>query len=314
MDRRGFLKTLGAVGGSTLLGDSVYAAQSRASTEFVGVLVDTTRCIGCRTCEEACATANGLPVPDIYSADSESVFEQRRTPSVTQYSVVNRFEGEEDDVFVKNQCMHCNQPACAAACLTKAMLKTESGPVIWREDKCMGCRFCMLSCPFNIPRFEYDNPVPSITKCHLCFERLKEGEEPACVEECPEEAIVFGTRRELLDEARGRIYSAPDDYVHHIYGEHEAGGTGWLYLAGVPFEELGFNTDVEMRPYPELAKGFLYSVAVVFLLWPPFLLGVSRASRGAEDTSGTEEHEEELEKRWSPRVERAQSSARRRSP
>jgi Fe-S-cluster-containing dehydrogenase component len=260
----------------------------------MSVLVDTTRCIGCRSCEEACAEANGLPVPDIYSVESEEVFEQRRSPSVTQYSVINRFDGPEEDIFVKNQCMHCNQPACAAACLTKAMLKTENGPVIWREDKCMGCRFCMLSCPFNIPRFEYDSPVPRIMKCNLCSERLKDGEEPACVEECPEEAIVFGTRRELLDEARGRIYTEPDSYVHYIYGEHEAGGTGWIYLAGVPFEKLGFNTDIEMRPYPELAKGFLYSVAVVFLLWPPFLLGVSRAARGTEDASETKETKRSL--------------------
>jgi len=185
-------------------------------------------------------------------------------------------------VFVKKQCMHCWQPACANACLTKAMLKTKDGPVIWREDKCMGCRFCMLSCPFYIPKFEYDKAVPRIMKCHLCFERLNDGDEPACVEVCPEEAIVFGKRRDLLDEARTRIYTEPDKYVHSIYGEHEAGGTGWIYLAAVPFEQLGFNTNLEMRAYPELARGFLYSVAVVFLLWPPFLLGLSRATGGAE--------------------------------
>ena len=116
----------------------------------------------------------------------------------------------------------------------------------------------------------------------LCFERLNDGDEPACVEVCPEEAIVFGKRRDLLDEARSRIYTDPDNYVHTIYGEHEAGGTGWIYLASVPFDQLGFNTNLEMRAYPELAKGFLYSVAVVFLLWPPFLLGLSRATGGAE--------------------------------
>ncbi len=287
MDRRDFLKTIGIAGASTLLGDSADAAASQSDTEFVGVLNDTTVCIGCRSCEEACAEANGLPVPDIDSAGWDDVFEEYRNPSVTQFSVVNRFGGDEE-IFVKKQCMHCNQPACAAACLTKAMLKTDEGPVIWREDKCMGCRFCMLSCPFNIPTFEYDSPIPRIMKCHLCFSRLQEGDEPACVETCPEEAIVFGTRRELLDEAKTRIYAEPDKYVHHIYGEREAGGTGWLYLAGVPFEQLGFNTKVEMSPYPELAKGFLYSVAVVFLLWPPFLLGVSRATQDEEEQERAE--------------------------
>jgi formate dehydrogenase iron-sulfur subunit len=210
-----------------------------------------------------------------------------RQTSPDQWSVVNYYNTSAGGVHVKKQCMHCNTPACTSACLTKALYKTEEGAVIWREDKCMGCRFCMLSCPFNIPAFEYDKAVPRIMKCHLCFEALKEGDEPACVESCPEEAIVFGPRRELLDEARTRIYSEPDKYVHHIYGEHEAGGTGWLYLASVPFDQLGFKTDLQMKPYPELAKGFLYSVAVVFLLWPPFLLGLSRATGG--DSEGEEE-------------------------
>jgi Fe-S-cluster-containing dehydrogenase component len=292
MDRRGFLKTLGLVGGSTLLGDSVGAEEQggQVDTEFVAVLVDTTRCIGCRSCEEACAEANGLPIPDVDSIESESVFHELRSPTETQYSVVNRFE-VDDEIFVKKQCMHCNQPACAAACLTKAMLKTKEGPVIWRGDKCMGCRFCMLSCPFNIPAYEYHSSNPRVMKCQLCWERLQEGDEPACVEECPEEAIVFGTRRELLDEARARIYAEPDNYVHEIYGEREAGGTGWLYLASVPFEKLDFNTDLQMKAYPELAKGFLYSVAVVFLLWPPFLLGMSRATQDTDDTSeGSDDH------------------------
>jgi Fe-S-cluster-containing dehydrogenase component len=282
------MKSVGVVGGAALLGDPAEAEQNESTTEFVGVLVDTTVCIGCRGCEESCAEANGLPVPDIDSAGWDDVFQERRNPSVTQYSVVNQF-GDDEEIFVKKQCMHCNQPACAAACLTKAMLKTEEGPVIWREDKCMGCRFCMLSCPFDIPKFEYDEAVPSIVKCHLCFSRLKDGEQPACVENCPEEAIIFGPRRALLDEARTRIYTEPGRYVHHIYGEREAGGTGWLYLASVPFDQLGFKTDLQMKAYPELAKGFLYSVAVVFLLWPPFLLGLSRATGGGEDA----EHEGE---------------------
>jgi Fe-S-cluster-containing dehydrogenase component len=289
MNRRSFLKTLGIVGGSTLLGSAARAQTEPDGDrpEFMSVLVDTTRCVGCRTCEQACAEENGLPVPDIDSPGWDRVFEERRNPSVTEYSVVNEFGGDEV-VYVKKQCMHCNQPACAAACLTKAMLKTEEGPVVWREDKCMGCRFCMLSCPFDIPKFEYDSPIPRIMKCNLCFQRLNEGEEPACVEECPEEAIVFGTRRELLDEARARIYEDPDLYVHHIYGEREAGGTGWLYLAAVPFEQLGFNTNVGTRAYPEFAKGFLYSVPVVFLLWPAFLLGLNRAVQEPQEPSTSE--------------------------
>ena len=174
--------------------------------------------------------------------------------------------------------MHCNQPACATACPTKALVKTEEGPVIWRKDKCMGCRFCMVSCPFEMPKFEYDSPNPKIQKCKMCFERLQEGEKPACVTECPEEAIIFGSRRELIKEARKRIYENPNLYSDHIYGEHEAGGTGYLYLSSVPFDELGMRTDLGSTPYPEYTKTFLYSVPVVLTLWPAFLLALNKAT------------------------------------
>jgi Fe-S-cluster-containing dehydrogenase component len=279
MDRRSFLMTLGIAGGSALAGKTLRAEEAAGDKEFMGVLVDTTRCVGCRTCEVACAEAHGLPAPDL---DDESVFERERQPTETQWTVVNYYKTEVGDISVKKQCMHCNQPACAAACLVKAMLKTEDGPVIWREDRCMGCRFCMLSCPFDIPKFEYNSAVPKIQKCTMCWERLKEGQQPACVENCPAEALLFGRRKDLLEIARNRIYENPNSYVHHIYGEHEAGGTGVLYLSSVPFEQLGFRTDLESAPYPELTKDFLYGVPVVLLLWPSFLLALSNATKKEE--------------------------------
>jgi Fe-S-cluster-containing dehydrogenase component len=174
--------------------------------------------------------------------------------------------------------MHCNQPACGAACLTQAMHKTKEGPVIWREDKCMGCRYCMISCPFDVPKFEYNSPNPKITKCNMCFERQEEGKLPACVENCPGEALLFGTRRELIAEAQRRISENPDVYYDHIYGETEAGGTSFLYLSPVPFEEIGFNTNVQNTSYPALTKGFLYSVPAVFVLVPSLLLGLNKAT------------------------------------
>ncbi|MDH3215587.1 MAG: 4Fe-4S dicluster domain-containing protein [Candidatus Krumholzibacteria bacterium] len=276
MNRRSALKTFGLIGASAVFAEPLRAKDKKGDPEFVGVLVDTTRCAGCRSCEYACAEANGLPEPD---DDDEAMFASERQPSVTQWSVVNRYETDVGEVFAKKQCMHCCQPACATACLTRAMLKTTQGPVVWRESKCMGCRFCMLSCPFDIPKFEYDSPVPKIQKCRLCWERLQEGEQPACVEECPEEALLFGTRKELLDIAKSRIYGEPDKYVHNIYGEHEVGGTGWLYLSPVPFEQLGLRTDLGTDPYPELTKEFLYAVPIILTLWPAFLLGVSNATK-----------------------------------
>ena len=275
MNRRNFVKSLGGLGTAALIPDKALAEDPAKPKEFVGILVDTTRCIGCRSCEIACAEAHGFPDPD----SDPNVFERERSPSTTQWSVVNRYETRKGEVYAKKQCMHCNQPAYAAACLTKAMLKTEEGPVIWREDKCMGCRFCMISCPFDVPKFEYESPVPKIQKCNLCWDRLKEGKEPACVEACPAEAIKFGSRRDLIEMGRAQIAKEPDTYIHQIYGENEAGGGSYLYLSGVPFGQLGFRTDLDNIPYPELSKDYLYAVPVILTLWPAFLLALSNATK-----------------------------------
>jgi Fe-S-cluster-containing dehydrogenase component len=161
-----------------------------------------------------------------------------RTTSEKQWTVVNRHETSKGEVFVKTQCMHCWQPACAAACLTNAIYKTPEGPVVWEADKCMGWGDCMISCPFDIPKFEYHDWNPKIQKRTLRSERLAEGKKSACVEACPTDALMFGSKRELMEAARVRIYNHPDDYVHEIYGEHLVGGTAWLYLSAVPFAEL----------------------------------------------------------------------------
>lgn len=284
MNRRNFVKTLSGLGVAVLSTEYAGAEDQSERKEFVGILVDTTRCIGCRGCELACAEAHGFPQPD----SNPDIFKKERSPSTKQWSVVNRFETEKGEVFVKRQCMHCNQPACAAACLTRAMLKTEEGPVIWREEKCMGCRYCMLSCPFDVPKFEYDSPIPKIQKCNLCWDRLEEGKMPACVEACPAEAIKFGKRRELIEMARAQIAKNPAAYVHQIYGADEAGGTSYLYLAGVPFGRLGFRTDLESIPYPEFSKDYLYAVPVILTLWPAFLLALSNATKKENDRENYE--------------------------
>lgn len=280
LNRRDFLKTLGVAGGTLMGADSLAAADKKSvsNPEFKSILIDITRCEGCQGCEIACAEVNGLPEPEDYPEVGVT-----RPLKTDQLTVVNAFDTSKGEFYVKKQCMHCNQPACASACLTKAMYKTEEGPVIWREDKCMGCRYCMMSCPFEVPTFEYNDPNPKISKCKMCFESLAEGEWPACVEYCPNEALMFGTRRELLAEAHRRIALEPDTYVDHIYGEHEAGGTGILYLSPVPFEELGFNIDVDKKPYPEMTRGFLYSVPSIFVLWPAMLLGLHQANKDGEE-------------------------------
>ncbi len=292
LSRRGFLKVLGGAG-ITITGLSrIRAAEPAENTEDSwAVLLDTTRCAGCRNCEVVCAKAHGLPAPDL----DEDVFASERDPSETALSVVNRFETERGEAFVKRQCMHCLRPACASACLTKAMAKTSAGPVVWRESKCMGCRFCMVSCPFDMPKFEYMSAVPRILKCDLCADRIAAGELPACVENCPAEALTFGRRGELLAEARRRIVENPDDYHPAIYGERDAGGTSWLYLAAVPFEQIGLRTDLGETAYPEFSKTFLYSVPLVLILVPAFLLALSNATRRVPATAADGASDGDLE-------------------
>ncbi len=285
IDRRNFFKVLGVTGVTFALGKKAQAKPATEGvTEFRAVLYDSTRCVGCQTCESSCAEEHGLPQPEDYP----EVGVVRKT-NENQRTVVNVYDTSKGEVYVKRQCMHCNQPACASACLTQAMHKTEEGPVTWQGDKCMGCRYCMVSCPFDVPKFEYHSANPKINKCTMCFDRLQEGKLPACVENCPAEALVFGTRRELLAEARRRIVENPDLYYDHIYGETEAGGTSFLYLSPVPFEELGFNTNVQDASYPALTKGFLYSVPAVFVLWPMILLGVQEATKNNNKKSESDE-------------------------
>ena len=288
MERRSFLKSLGAIGCATLVGSNLHASTAAEAIELMGVLVDITRCEGCRACEEMCAEANGLPEIDY----DDAVLERTRTTSTTQHSVITKFDTDKGEVYVKRQCMNCVQPACASACLTKAMEKTKEGPVVWDEKKCMGCRYCMVSCPFDMPKFEYDKAVPKIVKCDMCRDRLGVGELPACVENCPNEALVYGTRRQLLEEARRRIYQNPDDYVSHIYGEHEIGGTGVMYISSVPFDNIGFRTDLGNEAVPELSRNFLYSVPVIETLVPVFLLAVHKATtKKGDDLEGEVWHE-----------------------
>jgi len=276
--RRKFLQFTGtAAGASLLLGpnNAFGSIAKKDNSQQYAMLNDTTRCIGCQACEVACAEQNGFP-----SSDTKPEVDNQRSTGTEALSVVNAHDTDKGIVFAKTQCMHCDQPACVSACLVNAMYKTDEGPVIWKENKCMGCRYCMVACPFDIPKFEYGSLNPKIQKCIMCFERLGEGQIPACAEACPQEAILFGKREELIDIARKWISDNPTEYVRHIYGEHEVGGTNVLYLAGVPFDQLGFRTDLGTIPYPEYTKTFLYSVPLALLLGPAFMLGLREATKG----------------------------------
>ena len=283
LDRRAFLRSVGAagVGGVSLpvLADRIAATNPVEGPDSrFGVLMDIPNCIGCRKCEYACEEAAGFGPPPIETYDDKSVFALHRRPDPKRYTTVNEFPNPADPgkpVYVKVQCMHCNEPGCASACLTNAFRKTPEGAVIYDERVCIGCRYCMVACPFDIPAYTYDDPYsPVIRKCTMCFERVtRQGDIPACVKICPQEALTFGRRGDLIELGREKITHNPGKYVQHIYGEHEVGGTSWMYISSRPFEELDFRTDLGTTPYPELTKGFLSAVPLVLILWPALLMG-----------------------------------------
>jgi formate dehydrogenase iron-sulfur subunit len=296
-NRRGFLKLAGTVGLAATVGTEKSEATPvrRVSEDWLGVLTDFSLCVGCRKCEWACKNANGLPNQQPLEAyEDKSVFQHKRRTDPENFTLVNRYPPAKpggEPVYVKYQCMHCFEPACASACLVAAFHKTPEGPVLYNEKVCIGCRYCMIACPFRIPTYTYDNPfAPVIRKCTMCFQRItQKGGVPACVEICPVGALTFGKRSDLLDLARDKIREQPDKYVNHIYGEHEAGGTCWLYVSPKPFDQIGFRTDIETEPYPMLTKAFLSAVPLVLIMWPALLMGAYAFSKRREELAGANE-------------------------
>ncbi|MCU0304757.1 MAG: 4Fe-4S dicluster domain-containing protein [Thermoanaerobaculales bacterium] len=220
------------------------------------LLVDITRCIGCGACSQACKTANQLPAPvePKLTADTWTV-------------VLERGDGR----FVRDLCRHCLEPSCVSVCPVGALTKSDDGPVVYDKSICLGCRYCMIGCPFRVPMFEWHSATPRIRKCILCAPRLERGLPTACAEACPTEATVFGDRDTLVAVARARLAAHPERYHDHVYGLTEVGGTSVLFLSPVPFEELDFDTTVADFPLPDLTWRLLLHVPNVVLLGAGFL-------------------------------------------
>ncbi|MFH0792795.1 MAG: 4Fe-4S dicluster domain-containing protein [bacterium] len=306
LSRREFLTRMAAGASMAALGSRA-AADTKVYPGYpdsYGVLHDTTLCIGCGSCEAACNRVNHLPPPE-KPFDDPSVMDTPRRTTPHNHTVVNRFpatpqkaatsESEAESapgpkpVFCKIQCNHCLEPACASACFVKAFTKVPEGPVVYDESLCVGCRYCMVACPFNVPTYEYDKPLtPRVMKCDMCYGRIREGTPPGCVEVCPEQALIFGKRNVLLDVAKERIQTRRDRYVDHIYGEHEVGGTSWLYISDKPFGEIGMRTNLGRTPAPELTKPFLSAVPIVLTLWPGLLMGAFAFTKRRETIAGEE--------------------------
>ena len=232
---------------SALFGGAVAVGATTASaTESVeppadarGLLYDATLCIGCKACVTACKDANGLPAD---TAGPHGLWDRPDDLNAKTKNIIKLYRSGDTTSFVKRQCMHCVDPACVGACMMGALKKREYGIVSWDGSKCVGCRYCQIACPYNIPKFEWEMAGfynPKIVKCELCRHRLAEGRDPACTEVCPRHAVIYGTREELLKEAHRRIAANPTLYQPNVYGEHDGGGTQVLYLSHVPFDKLG---------------------------------------------------------------------------
>ncbi len=222
------------------------------------MLIDITMCVGCNSCQEACKKKNGL-------AEGEE-----KSLSATAYTALNDYDG----VFVRRMCQHCDQPTCASVCPVGAFTKLPEGPVLYDESKCIGCRYCMQACPFQVPRYEWQSTNPRVQKCRFCADRIVQGLQPACAEACPTGATKFGNRDDLVREAYERIKAEPGKYVDRVYGLEEVGGTSILYLTSVPFEQLGFKTELQKSAMPMLTWNALSKIPSVVSVGGVLLYGI----------------------------------------
>lgn len=242
--RRQFFKRM-ALAGAGVMAAPLLSAKNAVAMKLrprhaqdVGMLYDATRCIGCRSCEVACKKANGMP----YEYDAEKIWDAPMDLSSKTLTVVKLYQGEDGQhSFIKRQCMHCVDPACVSGCPTTALVKQSNGVVTWDIDACVGCRYCQMDCPFNIPKYEFDASYGRIIKCEMCANNgVLELGYTACSKACPAGAINYGTQEDLLRMAKDRIRENPGKYYEDkIYGEFDSGGTGVLYLSGISFEKLG---------------------------------------------------------------------------
>ena len=272
-DRRSLFKGLAAAAALTVIPASAVQAREKRKPppDAVGLLYDTTRCVGCKACVVACKQANKL-APDV-DGYGGGLYDAPEGLNEFTKNVIQIYQDGGEQSYVKKQCMHCVDPACVGACMLGAMKKDAFGIVSYDPAKCVGCRYCETVCPFNVPKFEWSKKAPKIVKCELCRHRLAEGKEPACSEVCPRGAVIFGRYTDLLADARDRLAKHPGKYVPKIYGEKELGGTQVLYLSHVPFEKLGFRFQgeeavphVQQSVQHGVYQGFAAPVALYALL------------------------------------------------
>lgn len=230
-----------------------------------GILVDIIKCSGCEQCVAACIRENHL---NIEKAQTD------RVKSLDQLSsnILLSIQEVEKDKFARKSCMHCVDPSCVSACLVGGLTKTEAGPVIYDESKCIGCRYCMIACPFEIPKYQWEKQAPLMKKCEMCFDRIADGMQPACVDACPNNALLFDKREKLIDFAKMKIKKG--GYINHIYGEKEFGGTSVMYISDVSLEKLGWPKNFD-EAIPEITDPLIEKTPVIGLSVASSLIGLN---------------------------------------
>jgi len=272
VNRRNFLKV--ASGGALLAGGALPVSAAVHNRPAIpgawGMLYDSTLCVGCQACVTRCQDIN-FPArnPQGEQTWSNNAKLTPYTNNIIQVwrsgTAQHKDQPTDGYAYIKKQCMHCVDPNCVSVCPVSALKKDpKTGIVHYDASVCTGCRYCMVACPYNVPKYDYNNPFGALHKCELCnqagVERLNKGGLPGCVEVCPTGAVIFGTREALLAEAQKRLklqpgseYSYPRQtldandpnvrevpkYHPHLYGEHEGGGTQVMVLTGVPYTCLG---------------------------------------------------------------------------
>jgi formate dehydrogenase iron-sulfur subunit len=252
----------------------------------MAILTDVTRCIGCEECVTACQRANGT------GTDAPFRWQQGADQlSATRWTALARSHGR----LARLHCRHCLDPSCVAACPVGALQRTPEGPVIYDPEICMGCRYCMVACPFGMTRYEWSSPTPRVRKCVMCYQKIIDGElsQPACTAACPTKATIFGEREALLEEARRRISDSPGMYIGHIWGEQEVGGTSVLYISDVDLDGAGWPHSLDDIARPVLARKVLHTVPYTFVGVAAVMYGIHwtferrQAVALAEGTNGT---------------------------
>ncbi len=245
------------------------------------ILTDITKCIGCLKCVTACKETNHLEM------DVPRIWQKNDGLSSENWTSIIR---KPDSHYIRKQCRHCLEPACASVCPVGALHKTKIGAVVYDSDKCLGCRYCMMACPYGIPRYDWDKTVPYVEKCILCYDRIEKGEQPACTEVCPQGATIFGERNELLKIAHKRIQENPGKYINKVWGEHEVGGTSVLYLSDIDLGFLSYPTNLGTKPLPEETSTAMKSVPFAFVGMGGVMLGLNWIIRRRMEL-GKEQHE-----------------------